>query len=279
MILLDENQYDAAIPPLSKVPFNHLFARSVIERHVKGRVYADDAAQPTVFHVVHPYGLSLLFGSQGNESFLRAFVAYAMNENGARYAPEWLQIHQDTLLRAIEEKLNGRFIKPDALAEPAGGAGGGLVAKYTRVNFAFDVHRFRAARPKAQNVDWEIVRTDAALFDAAKGAVVPKNFWNNAQEFLEKGAGYSVLFDGEPVSTAYTAFVHPPFVEIGIETDPGHRRKGFALAASAALIDHILELGCEPVWACRLDNVGSYRSAQKIGFKPVRQIPFFRLPV
>jgi hypothetical protein len=33
----------------------------------------------------------------------------------------------------------------------------------------------------------------------------------------------------------------------------------------------------EPVWACRLENDGSYKLAQKLGFEPVLEIPYYRL--
>lgn len=33
----------------------------------------------------------------------------------------------------------------------------------------------------------------------------------------------------------------------------------------------------EPIWSCRLENTGSYKLAQKIGFLPTAEIPYYRL--
>jgi RimJ/RimL family protein N-acetyltransferase len=116
------------------------------------------------------------------------------------------------------------------------------------------------------------------MFETMQGAVIPRNFWNSAQEFVAKGVGITVKCNGEPVSTAYSAFIHSPFLEIGIETSAFHRGKGYALMACAALIDHALCRGFEPVWSCRFENLGSFLLAQKLGFEPVRQIPYYLLP-
>jgi len=66
-------------------------------------------------------------------------------------------------------------------------------------------------------------------------------------------------------------------LEIGIETTKGYVRKGFALQSCSALIDYCLENKLEPVWGCKLENVGSFKLAQKLGFEPTFFIPFYKL--
>jgi RimJ/RimL family protein N-acetyltransferase len=109
------------------------------------------------------------------------------------------------------------------------------------------------------------------------GSVVPKYFWNNAEDFLERGAGYSVLHQGKLAATAYASFVIDDMLELGIETVEQFRGRGFGKYACCALIDHCLERGLEPVWACRLENTGSYKLAQKVGFEDIAHIPYYRL--
>ena len=46
MFLLAQNNYKLAASKLKDVAINHLFARSVIEHHVKGKVYVDDLSTP-----------------------------------------------------------------------------------------------------------------------------------------------------------------------------------------------------------------------------------------
>ena len=46
------------------------------------------------------------------------------------------------------------------------------------------------------------------------GSVVPKYFWKDADDFVNKGIGYSLIHDGELASTAYSAFIHNNLLEL-----------------------------------------------------------------
>jgi hypothetical protein len=84
MILLEENAYYKILEPLKKVTINTLFARTVIEKHLQGKVFVDDVNAPNTFYVVHPYGMSLLFGNLDNDEFNRQFRQYALNKDKSR---------------------------------------------------------------------------------------------------------------------------------------------------------------------------------------------------
>jgi RimJ/RimL family protein N-acetyltransferase len=107
--------------------------------------------------------------------------------------------------------------------------------------------------------------------------VVPKYFWNGVDDFLRNGAGFSLYADGVLASTAYSSYVLDDKLELGIETVEGFRRRGYAYHVCAALIDYCLAEGYEPVWSCRLENVGSYNLAQRLGFVPTLELPYYRL--
>jgi RimJ/RimL family protein N-acetyltransferase len=66
-------------------------------------------------------------------------------------------------------------------------------------------------------------------------------------------------------------------LELGMETVPKFRGKGFAQHTCSQLIDYCLDNDYEPIWACRLENIGSVRLAEKLGFKSTIQIPYYRL--
>lgn len=152
MIELDPGRFAPLIPALRAVPINHLFARSVLERCVDGRAWADRLSSPSLCHVAHPYGMTLLFGD------VRAVDAATLREH----------------------------------------------------------------------------------FDACR----------------------RVALDGE----------------IGVETRPEYRRRGYAWVAAARLIGECLGMGLEPVWSCRKENRGSYELACSLGFEPTIDIPYYRLP-
>jgi L-amino acid N-acyltransferase YncA len=66
-------------------------------------------------------------------------------------------------------------------------------------------------------------------------------------------------------------------LELGMETEPEFRRKGFASIITAKLIDYCLERDLEPIWACRDGNKASYNLAVKLGFEPVAYLPYYEL--
>lgn len=273
MHLLPQEDFHKARPALREVQINNFFARSVVEGNVSGKVYVDDVDNPKTFYVAHPYGMSLLFGEHTNDHFNREFLQYALNTARQRDKFEWMQAFPsawDEMLRL----LFGKKLVP--LAENTSQVPG-TVELNTRVNFRFDRKRFAGGRKPVMDSAIRIKRTDKEAFTDMPGSVVPAFFWDSATHFLEKGVGYSLYYNGELASTAYASFIHDDKLELGIETVERFRGKGLAYHACAALIDHCLETGFEPVWACRLANTGSYVLAQKLGFVPVAEIPYYRL--
>lgn len=131
---------------------------------------------------------------------------------------------------------------------------------------------------KKKNIvaDLDIVQTDKQTFKDMKG-IIPIYFWDSADDFLENGVGFSLFYDNKLASTAYSAFIHDDKLEIGIETVAEFRGKGFAQYTCSSLIDYCVENRYEPIWACKLENIGSYKLAQKLGFEPSSEIFFYRL--
>ena len=122
----------------------------------------------------------------------------------------------------------------------------------------------------------QVLRLDNQLAGRVRGTVVPSAFWNNTADFLKNGVGFSVIINGEPVSTAFSSFCHDTIREIGIETMEKYRGCGFAKIACIAYIDYCLQESYSPVWSCRLDNSNSYNLAIKLGFEPTLQLPYYR---
>ena len=153
----------------------------------------------------------------------------------------------------------------------------GIIELNTRINFQFNDKKYIDFRNKITASNIKIIRTDQQIFLEMKGSVVPYYFWNSAEDFLENGVGFSLFYDNKLVSTAYSSFIHGDKLEIGIETVEEFRGKGFAQLTCSALIDYCIENHNEPIWACRLENIGSYQLAQKLGFEPTLKIPYYRL--
>lgn len=66
--------------------------------------------------------------------------------------------------------------------------------------------------------------------------------------------------------------------DVGVDTLPGHRRRGHAAACFRALAAHMASLGRQPVWAAEEDNVASLRLAAKLGFQVVDRLALMSPP-
>jgi GNAT superfamily N-acetyltransferase len=274
MILLEEGAYHKVTEPLRKVTINNLFARTVVEKHLPGKIFVDDVNTPTTFYVVHPYGMSLLFGNPDNDAFNRQFREYTFNINKSRDKYEWMQVFPDIWDDKLKELFGSDLIKHSENSENATDK----VELNGRVNFKFNQDAYFAFKQSAPKKNYKIVRTDEAAFNNMTGTVVPMHFWKDAEHFSNDGVGFSLFYENKLASVAYSAYVHDDFLEIGIETVEEYRGKGLAQYACSAFIDYCLQNNFEPVWSCRLENIGSCRLAQKMGFEIISKRTYYKLP-
>lgn len=274
MKLLEKKDYYRLIEPLKRVTINNLFARSIIEHCVSGKTYVDDPDHPLTYYVVHPYGMSLLFGECNNTEFNKNFRNYALNKNGDRRNHEWMQAFPNNWDSVLADLFGSYMIKSsDNIDKKAQG----IIELNTRINFKFNLQKFTDFKQQNTAPDIRIVRSEKHIFQDMKGSVVPSSFWDSEDDFFEKGIGYSLFYKNKLASTAYSAFIFDNKLELGIETIEEFRGMGFAKYACSALIDYCIENAYEPIWACRIENTGSYKLAQKLGFEPTKAIPYYRL--
>ena len=202
-----------------------------------------------------------------------------LNSDGQRKRPEWMQIHPLSWKPVIESMLGDDLERKTAAPEePAHPSDENVrVVELTRVNFKFNMKKFQEYLSEAGPLPESVVPTTSDMFESLHGHVVPRYFWRDAAQFAREGKAFSIIADGMPVSTAFSAFTAPGILEIGIETAEGYRGNGYAEQVCRALIEHCLENELEPVWSCRLENTGSFNMARKLGFEPTVYVPFYRL--
>ena len=81
---------------------------------------------------------------------------------------------------------------------------------------------------------------------------------------------YGTLIDGEVVSASVT---NEPvdgeggLIEVGLETAPAYRRRGYALSNLAALSAELIRRGYVPEYRCLRYNEASLRSALRVGYR------------
>jgi GNAT superfamily N-acetyltransferase len=274
MELLDKNFYGRLTNHLKQVKINNLFARSVIERKISGQVFVDNIENPKTFYVVHPYGMSLLFGDSRNTEFNNKFLDYSLNKYKIRDKFEWMQAYPNDWDKVLSELYSISMIKASENKE---NKEFGIIELNTRINFKFNREKYSLNKKMILPQTCVIVQTDKSIYGEMTGSVIPSCFWDTADDFFSNGIGFSLLCNKKLAATAYSAFIHDNKLELGIETISEFRGKGFAQLACSALIDYCIEKDYEPVWACRLENLGSFRLAGKLGFEVYSEIPYYRL--
>ncbi|MEE1963902.1 GNAT family N-acetyltransferase [Allomuricauda taeanensis] len=273
MKTLPKSNYKKAAEAIKNVAINTLFAEAVIEQKINGKIYVDNIEKPKTFYIIHPYGMTLLLGDSENNEFNNPFKDYALNIDNTRRKPEWMQAYPPTWDSVLSELFGDRLI---ASSENKEQNLSGIIELNTRVNFKFDQDKFIASRKPVMDNDIKIVRTDGEVFQNMPGSVVPAYFWETEEDFLTKGVGFSLYYKNKLSSTAYSSCINASQLELGIETVPEFRGKGFAQYVCQALIDYCIEHQFEPVWACRLENTGSYKLAKKVGFVPTIELPYYQ---
>jgi len=273
MILLKTEDYYKLGQSLKTVEINHLFAQTVIEQKMDGEIYVDDHEKPSTVYVKHRYGMALLYGRTDNETFNQNLVNYLLNKEKKRNAGEWLQVFPPEWNSKLEELLAGHLAEPTKNPREIKQK----VIQSTRVNFRFNKSKYTSVI-QTISPELKLIRTTAEQFSQITGTVVPRYFWRNEHEFGHRAVGFSLMDEDRPVSTAFSSFIIGNQLELGIETLAEFQGQGLAHISCSALIDYCLNNNYKPVWACRLENTGSYKLAQKLGFEPIRTIPYYQLP-
>ena len=262
MKLLETKDYYKAAASIATVRINTLFARAVIEQKVQGKIYVDNPESPQTFYILHPYGMSLLFGKSDNEKFNQKFKNYVLNINEERCHDEWMQTYPndwDVVLRNL-------FEQPELILEFD-----------VRVNFKFSEKKYVQTKQTFDSGNIRVHSTTENDFTEMVGTVIPSKFWKDSNDFVSNSIGFSVYYDNKLAAIAFAACIEGNTLELGIETNELYRGKHLAYKACSALLDYCLDNGFNPVWACRLENTGSYKLAQALGFEVSYQNPYYRL--
>ena len=275
MIALNKNKYQLVLPHLEQVDFNCLFAKTVIKGEVDGKIYVDNERSPSSFYVLHSYGMSLLFGTEKNKVFNSSLQNYLLNIEKKRKQTEWLQVFPDAWHTKLEELLGNQLLRKTNENEFIDESTDVQLIENTRINFKFNLFKYEKLRLKITPENYQIVTTTKELYNKMDGVVVPKAFWQNADQFIASGVGFSIIENGQLASTAYSAFIQDNQLELGIETLNSFQGKGLAAICCSALIDYCINNGFEPVWSCKLENTASYKLAEKLGFEVAASRPYY----
>ncbi|AJS59313.1 GNAT family N-acetyltransferase [Paenibacillus sp. IHBB 10380] len=104
-------------------------------------------------------------------------------------------------------------------------------------------------------------------------------FWDSEEQFLSKGFGCIALEGDEIVGICYSSFITNETHAIGVETLTEHQRKGIGYQLAARVVNEIIENGYTAYWDCSMDNEGSIKLAEKLGFDKDHQYSCIGFPI
>ncbi len=94
--------------------------------------------------------------------------------------------------------------------------------------------------------------------------------WSTIEDHRFQDYGYVVVHKNQIVSWATVDFVSSGAGDLGFETLPEFWRRGLGSMVAAVALKHGLEMGIEIHWTCAEGNIGSLRTAEKLGLERER---------
>ncbi|MHA2472221.1 MAG: GNAT family N-acetyltransferase, partial [Promethearchaeota archaeon] len=263
MIELEKNDYRKVEHLFSERGFINIF-RSHLERTpIPKKVFVDDNKKPqtAVILVLH----RLFFGGRSdNEKFNR----------------ELRELLYDEVILKLKEKS---LLNIDCYFSNSGWEEG--VKSILKDPNPY--YRFYYEIKELKQKNWRDLITEGYSLEPVDLTLLEKDYlknydwlieeieenWLPFKEGLKENRGfYLVREDEEIVAWCTTEYLTDDNeIEVGIATREEYQNKGFALIVGSATAEYCLTKYKSVGWHCTADNIGSYKTAEKIGYQKVTE--------
>ncbi|WP_439022429.1 GNAT family N-acetyltransferase [Bacillus thuringiensis] len=223
--------------------FNNVILLSYLQGHM-GRAWVNDLENPTVAQVT--VGIFTFYTGDPNvketEELLRNIPEKMLVIVNSE---EWKKC-----LETFYERKIDKFLR----------------YKFKRNSEVFDrskLQSFISTLPKG----YELRRIDEHIANNSTLHKLSEDFtsqFQSVEDYLNRGIGYSILYNEEVICGASSYSIYDKGIEIEVATDHNHRKKGLATIVSAALILGCLEKEIYPNWDAA--NTTSAKLAEKLGY-------------
>lgn len=260
---LQPGEFSRVLPLYRVQPGCFPLISAVIQELQRGSILVDNRERPSVAVVITSFGFMLAVGSEHNQEF-NAGLTTLLREG--RLAPSYL-LWSDP---------------PANWSERLEAAGPGLVRKRERARFEFQQAKATwLDQEEAIQTGFTLQPLTAELLSQAEkfGLNLDSRFWSSATDLLEHGLGVCLVKDGQIASICYAAAVVDGVAEVDVATDKDLRAQGLANIVAQEFIRRSLGHGIMPTWDCFLENAGSMRLAEKLGFAEAYRYQFYSLNI
>lgn len=233
----------------------HASCAAVLNGMNPGRILVDDPLNPTAGFVVSPEA-AYISGDAENSDFCNSLETFLRDTNNLGL-PMW------HLIMVVSSE---GWIK--RLIEIAGENG---IMRYARRHYVCDRQDELRVLPPPPGAVLKLIDED---FLASSAYAKPEhiehwilNNWGSQSYFLRAGFGVATVCGTEVVAWSIADCVNEGICEIGIHAVPEWRRKGMGAFTASGAIRHAFSSGMQAVgWHCHEENIGSWRTAEKVGF-------------
>jgi RimJ/RimL family protein N-acetyltransferase len=247
-----------------------LSIHAAIEGNNPGRIFVDDGRDPRTALALTVEGY-LLAGGDGNpetNEALRHLFKERIFTGEVFVNGDWsmsLAVHPQTWAARLPELIPTHEVEK--------------IERYHYLCRAvtFDWRNHLPEGYAVRRVDRAVLDGDQVVFpDPLREWMDFEEVWWTEENFLSKGISYVVLCEGEVAAWCTPDCVAGDRMDVGVITHPAHRRKGLGAVAVAATVEQCLSQGLGAVgWHCNADYVGSWKTAEKVGFERQREYAYF----
>ncbi|MFF2879186.1 GNAT family N-acetyltransferase [Gottfriedia sp. NPDC057991] len=260
MIKLNNKEYKNIFPLIISINYTPTFVYSVLQEIVDGDVFVDHIETPKSIFIGTKSGFYCVIGETSNISFNYWLKEFYIDRVEEKELPFILYSSSGSWNQLINDLLNNKLTKLD------------------RYSFTFKFKEEILDNYELPQ-DYSLKKIDENVLQSNVGfkPIYYKHYWDSVSNYLENGFGICVLHKEVSVCECTSVFANELFSEIDIATKEEYRGKGFAFIAAKMYIQDCINKGLAPRWECDIDNFGSIRLAEKLGFEePIHYAVYFK---
>ncbi len=236
---------------------------SMAAGHTRARLFADDAAYPSIWIAHEQY--TVFMGGSGTPREMRDACC------------ELARLVLTPSLRRALGAVKVLVPSDDWLPHLHRAFDGVQAGVYPRTVYRHTLQAMApCGRPEVVPITPALMEDDA-LGNRGMIAGEVTQMWGGVDAFLQEGFGVCAVVDGAVAGFCTAEYVSPGRCGMGVATAPEHRRQGLAAAMTNAFLAMSARRGVTPFWDCWTNNQGSIKTATRAGFQFVADYPAFLL--
>ncbi len=244
---LNEQKY-SNVRALFKEFEHQLTINAVIDTTLEGKIYVDNIDSPRSAYMITPEG-QMIAGNSENDEFncelkkLIPFNAYLQFMD-----KKW----KDKLPSIWDNKYVWEESRTYMTIQPS---------DFETCNWS----ELLEEGYTAEKVDKNFLKRPLKNMDSVLTRVEE---WGSIEKFENLAYGFCIVYKDSIVARCISDNVYLDRTECGIWTDRHHRGKGLARIIVSIAVEHCFNNGLKEVgWHCLSNNIGSIKTANKVGFK------------